>query len=444
MIEFEVYSEKPDDKAIVARYWAMGEDGKFVEQVTDLLPYDNIGNSQQLIKYINEISSAWDKNQTCPKCEGYNPVRARSGVKTKFEVMRSICKLCQEIEEFERNRLKDAEEAELRKRLDGVTERNLATKIDFAAIPDDVALILIALNRAINPRLLADTFKRDECRGLAPAHSDKFIQQLWNAGVILDLPKNAALGAYFLKDGQVWHYNNKVAYFLVPDKSSDGGEAAFNALTMRGYNSFPALRQLWLNYALADCMAYLYDQCEIHRLGISNEDDAEIGSTLRTALEIYSVAQLWSVIWKIVRDAASLSSREYYNQAKAAATIPGKIKRHLEKAVKSNATIKNWTRPVDQPAGTLGDVLYEFFGIDEDTPGSTVMSMFSEPITEEGEFSDPPAEVIEEQVCTLMRRAIAHNLESAAIVFFAECIRDGANIKAALDSVFSAYPVLTE
>lgn len=92
----------------------------------------------------------------------------------------------------------------------------------------------------------------------------------------------------------------------------------------------------------------------------------------------------------------------------------------------------------------VGDVLYEFFGIDEDTPGSTVMSMFSEPITEEGEFSDPPAEVIEEQVCTLMRRAIAHNLESAAIVFFAECIRDGANIKAALDSVFSAYPVLTE
>jgi transcription elongation factor Elf1 len=445
MVEFEVYSENPADKELVVRYWAVNDDGKFVEPVTDLLPYGNLCNSQQLVKYINEISSAWDKNRTCPRCEGYMTVRSRSEVKTKPEVMHRICDSCQESDDYEHKRLQEAEAAELCQRLNQYAERIHVATINYDAIPDDVALILIALEKAINPRLLTGSFMRDDCRRLVPGDSDKFIRRLWNAQVILDLPSKAAPGAYFLKEGKVWHYNNKVAYFLVPDTSRGKGEEAFTVLTMREYSDHKAIRQLWLDYALSDCMAYLYDQCAIHRLDTSIEDDAEVSSILRTALETFSVAQLWSVIWKIVRDAASLSAREYYNQAKAAATIPGKIKRHLEKIVKDNATLKAWTRPANQPAGTLGDVLYENFGIDEDTPGSMVMSAFADPEPETDQIkADPPAEVIENRVCTLMRQALAHNLGATAILYFADCIRSGDDAKAALEAVFAAYPVLEE
>lgn len=445
MVEFEIYSDNPADKELIVRYWAVNDDGKFVEHVTDLLPYGNLCNSQQLVKYINEISSAWDKNHICPRCEGYMAVRSRASVKTKPEVMHRICDSCQESDDYERKQLQDAEAAELRQHLNRYAERNDAATMNYDVIPDDVALILIALEKAVNPRLFTGSFMRDECRRLVPGDSDQFIQCLWNAQVIVDLPSKADPGAYFLKEEKVWHYKNKVAYVLVPDTSRGKGEEAFAILTMREYSDHRVIRQLWLDYALSDCMAYLYDQCAIHRLDISTQDDGEVSSILRTALETFSVAQLWSVIWKIVRDAASLSAREYYNQAKAAATIPGKIKRHLEQVVKGKTVLKAWTRPADQPAGTLGDVLYEYFGIDEDTPGSMVMSAFAdlEPETDQMKV-DPPAEVIEGRVCTLMRRALAHDLGATALLYFADCIRSGDDAKAALEAIFAAYPVLEE
>ena len=445
MIKFEIYSDSPIDEELVARYWAIDENGKFINYVGGLLPCRGICNTQQLVKYINEISSAWDTRQTCPKCQGFNPVRSRSDVKSKPGVINKICRNCQENEDIEIKKANDVESAELEKYIARSTECNLAKTINYESIPDDIALILIALDSAINPRLLTSCFMRDECRRLAPLDSENFIKRLWNAGVIVDLPNKVAPDAYFLKDNQLWHYNNKVAYAFVPDQTLGKGEVAFNLLVKRDYSGSGMLRQLWLDYALSECMAYLFDQCSLHQLETSFEENTEIGSILRTALQMHSVSQLWSVIWKISRDAASLSTRDYYNKQKSAATIPGKIKRHLEKILKDGVTIKCWNRPVDQPAGTLGDVLYGYFGIDEDTLGSTVMSIFADPHPEEINMKgDPSFEVIEEQVCTLMRRAIAHNLEVEVILFFANCIRNGDDVEMALNGIFSAYPALNE
>ena len=37
VIDVEIYSDDPDDHVLVDRYWAMNEDGKFKENVADLL-----------------------------------------------------------------------------------------------------------------------------------------------------------------------------------------------------------------------------------------------------------------------------------------------------------------------------------------------------------------------------------------------------------------------
>lgn len=92
-------------------------------------------------------------------------------------------------------------------------------------------------------------------------------------------------------------------------------------LRMREHKQLSRILQLWLDYAVSDCMAYLFSECSLHGLETDAEDDIKIKSILRTALETWSIAQLWSVIWKVVRDAASLSTRVYYSKAKAAATL---------------------------------------------------------------------------------------------------------------------------
>lgn len=443
MVDFDVSSHDPEDRNLIARYWAMDDAGNFVETVTSILPYREISKAHQLIKYINEISVARDLSQICLRCENSLMVRSRSDVKTRPTMTSQVCSTCQNIENHERKETLEAANAELQARLAQVEKLNLQETCDYGAIPDDLALLLIALEKAINPRLLNGSFMRSDCRSLASVDSGKLIQRLWTARLVVDLPSKAALGAYFLEEEQVWHFSEKVTYVFVPDAEIGKNEEAFSVLTMRDFCDHRAIRQLWLDYALSDCMAYLFDQSTTHGLETSSEADAEISSTLRTALNTYSVAQLWSVIWKIVRDAASLSTREYYNRAKAAATIPGKIKRNLEQVARGDVHLKAWTRPIHQPAGTLGDVFYEFFGIDENTLGSTVREMFSEVAIGTDHLKvDPPPEVIEEQIRILMRQALAQDISASVMLHFADRIRNGDDALAALDAVFAAYPLL--
>jgi hypothetical protein len=443
MVDFEVFSDDPEDHKLIARYWAMDAAGNFVETVTSILPYGEISKVHQFVKYINEISEAKDMNQTCLRCEGNFMVRSRSDVKTKPPITQQVCLTCQSIEDHERKKAIDAENEKLQARLAQVEACNLEETCDYGSIPDDLALLLLALDKAINPRLLSGSFMFSDCRGLVSGDCGNLIQRLWGAKLIVDLPSKATLGAYSLKDGQVWHFADKVTYVFVPDALSGKNEEAFTVLTTRDFCDYPAIRQLWLDYAVTDCMAYLFEQSATHGLETSSEADAEVSSTLRTALDAYSVAQLWSVIWKIVRDAATLSTREYYSKAKAAATIPGKIKRNLERVARGNVHLKAWTRPIDQPAGTLGDVFYEYFGIDENTLGSTVQEMLSEPnIGADHLKVDPSPEVIEGQTRILMRQALARDITASVMLLFADRIRNGDDALTALDAVLAAYPLL--
>lgn len=436
MIKFEILSDDPADEELVARYWAMGADGKFVENVSDLLPYKAISSNHLLLSYIQQVSIARDERFICSRCSEYFMVRSRADYQTSARFATSVCDACREQEKASQIEEQKALSAELSARLAEIEDRNNQRVIDYEKIPDDAALILIALNDAINPRLLTGFFRRDQCQGLAPCFTSLLITKLWKAGVIADLPSKALPGAYYLEEGQVWHYSDKVSYFLLPDQVLGKTEAALDSLRTRAHTQFSLIRELWLDYALSECMLYLYDQCSLHRLQMGDESDDQAKSVLRTSLETYSVSQLWSVIWKVVRDAASLSAREYYNNEKAAATIPGKIKRYLERVVREGLSVKSWDRPVDQPAGTLGDVFYEYFGLDEDTPGLEAMAVLADRSLDEEEFMEPSAEVIA-AARMVMQQAVGQGCEAFALLLFAERIRQGDSVKAALEAVYA-------
>lgn len=436
MIKFEILSDDPADEVLVARYWAMDADGKFVENVSDLLPYNGISSNYHLLSYIQQVSIARDKRLICSKCSEYFVLRSRADYQTRARFAASVCDVCTEQEKAKQMEEQKALSDELSARLAEIEDRNSQLLIEYEKIPDDAALILIALNDAVNPRLLTGFFRRDQCHGLAPCFTSSLITTLWKAGVIADLPSKALPDAYLLRDEEVWHYRTKVSYFLLPDHVLGKTEAALDSLRTRAYTQFSLIRELWLDYALSECMLYLYDQCSLHRLKMGDESDDQVKSVLRTSLETYAVSQLWSVIWKVVRDAASLSTREYYNNVKAAATIPGKIKRYLERAVREGLSVKSWDRPVDQPAGTLGDVFYEYFGLDEDTPGLEVMAVLADGSLDEEELMEPSAEVIA-AARMVMQKAVRHGCEAFALLLFSEHIRQGDSVKAALEAVYA-------
>lgn len=441
MIELEIFSAVPDEVELAQRYWAMNEEGKFKENVADLLPFGSIRNSSQLVAFVKKISTARDQNQTCPKCGGNQEIASRSNAKKVPLVLRRPCVACQAEAEALQHQAEELAEAELQRRIAPVIERKLAFKIDYRKLPDNVALILIALERAINPRLFGGHFKDSECQAIAPSMNEGFIIKLFDAQAILDDARRAKKGTYSFQGDRLFAVPRQMVYFLAPDTTLGATKEAFEVLSSRPFDQHPAIRNLWLDYAVADCMRYWFDQSRLHGLDTDEEHVAEMESTLRTALETYGVGQIWSMLWKIVRDAVALAARTYYTRDKAAATMPGKMRRHLEKVVEPTK-VPLWNRPDHQPAGTLGQVFSEMFGIDEETPGAAVMTMFADPEPSSDHELDPSAEELFQPANDLWSRAVTHNIVAEVTLFFADAIRGGGGVLEAFEEVLGAFPVL--
>lgn len=333
-----------------------------------------------------------------------------------------------------------AEEAQkLKERLEEKVQNDQWRTQDFNQIPDDLAIILMALNRTLGSNIFERTFFRSECRSLAPTDTDSFITKLWHGGVILDDPRKAKPNAYFLKDDQLWHYNNLVAYFVIHDENCEIAENALMLLQNRPFRDVASLRALWLDYAVSDCMAYLFGQTDLHGMSIDDVGIQEIRATLHTALQRYSISELWSAIWKVVKDAAALAQREYYNKAKATATISGKLMRHLESVAKGKAELKLWDRPADQPAGTIGQVFYDFFDLDENARGAELDIYFPENDVQ-STSTVVLTDALRSSIDALISRVKKQGCSPEMMLSFAEAISQGLKFDDAVRRIEDQYP----
>lgn len=183
-------------------------------------------------------------------------------------------------------------------------------------------------------------------------------------------------------------------------------------------------------------LRYLFDQCNIYNHDLDDEAIDKIKSTVRHGLQTYSVSQLWSVMWKVVKDAASLANREYYNRPKAAATIPNKIRKLLEIADQQGGISRGWDRPEHHIAGSLGMILSKLFGIDEYSPGVKVIEMFNR-IGRSAQSQD------DDSSCSLadsfMRSALNGPNPWLVMDHFADKIRDGLTTEDAMVEVFNQH-----
>jgi hypothetical protein len=348
MIELEFLTPDPDEIELAKRYWSVAQDGKFAHCVSSLLPFRAAKTAGQLTSLLRSVVVVKDLNQRCPQCAHPAIVSARSQFQPRATTTGYPCSKCKEIAELARRSAKEAAERTLTQRLDLLTKQKRAMRIDFDGLPDDVALLLLAVDKAISPRLGDGTFTEKDCRFIVPYNVQTFIGKLIEHDALIVRPDLCPLGTYILDDGQLSYYPSKAVYQLTTAVSDAPGASIIASMRQRDFSKSTELAELWLDLATCECMRYLHDQAELHNLPICSELELHISSAIRVAAGFYSIAELWNVIWKVVRDAATLSRRDYYNPSKAAATLPGKIKRLLEKEKKGEVTFKPWNRPDHQ------------------------------------------------------------------------------------------------
>ena len=438
-IKLHILTQDPKEIELIERYWAVDESGQYREKVSALGGIIALAKGVSLASFIRQRCKAFDENQVCPKCAELIEIKNRSEAKKIPQRSTQLCTLCQEDQDAIAREAEKAKAAELERQLSEYVRKQSTRTVDYSEIPDNQVLLLLALDRAITPRLTDGGFTVGDCRGLAPRYVGDFVLQLREAGLVLDDPSKAKPGTYYWEGDEIWVSRDRVVYRLAPDVASRSADEIIRSLSDRVYTDAEGLFNLWLDYSVADVMRYLGTQCELYHHDLSGQELEEIKSTMRAALETYSVSQLWSVIWKVVRDAASLANREYYNRPKAAATIPGKIRRNLEKVQRESIELKAWSRPEQHPAGTLGMVLGEILGVDENTSGQRVSSLVTW-LT--GQSCSPTVEAeLHEPVRELMTIALAHDVGSRVMLRFAELIRAGHDVGSAVEEIGSALRV---
>lgn len=432
VVRLEFVTKDPEEMALATRYWAMDEEGAYLEPVAGLVPFRDIRQPGQIAKQVREYCIAFDENQCCYLCKGPIRINGRADAKKFPQNSAAPCSNC--VEERSRKRAEqDAlDHAEVSRRIAVLVEKNSSVTFDYDALPDDVVLILLAINAVVEPRLVQGTFSLRDCDDLAPLGSDEFVLRLLHEGYLLQDYYGAKPGAYYLQDGELWRKNYQIEVYLPPDMTHGRGLSSLELLEEHRFSESERLTNLWLDYAVRDVLRYLLDQCAIYNHELDNEAIEKIKITIRNGLRTYSAAQLWSVMWKAVKDAASLASREYYNRQKAAATIPNKIRKLLEAADQEGAISRSWDRPQHHIAGSLGMIFSNLFGVDEYSPGSKVIELFYRLNLSIREQGDDEFRALAE---AFMRSALERQEPGAAMNQFAEKIRAGLTTEDAIMEV---------
>lgn len=436
-IRLEIHSTDPEVIELVQRYWALNEECKPVENVSAMLPFREVLKPHTLAAYVRTHCAVYDENQTCSVCGCALAVTSRSAVKRFKQHPLWPCTECKAEQDQARRLAEEKAEALLQQRVAQHAERVLAKTINYSTISNDLAFTLVALERAIAPRLFGDSFTYGDCQPLAPLYSEMFIERLLRAGVLSDAPHACGTGAYSLNANGLNYFVNRVRFMLVPDQLLGGGEDAFNELVVRPFTN-EGMLALWYDYAAADCMAYLHNQLQEFRQIFPVEKAEEIKSAIYTALKYYSTRDVWSLLWRVVQTVSSNSNHKYSNKERSAGTIAKKLRLQFEKARKEKTDLGEWNRLKSIPAGTLGQLFYELYGIDETTEAATIAERLS------NEDSQDRAQIearIEARVGQLMACALADGSGASAIFDFAELIRNGAGISEAVEQIANIYVI---
>ncbi len=433
-VRLEFLTQDPEEIVLARRYWAMDEDGFYLEKVSELVPFREITQSGLIAKRVRMFCQAFDENQVCSKCEGPVLITNRTDAKKQFQRSDTPCETCSEILQQEDLVRRRAAEVELQKQLASRIDYMRTVSISYADIADDQCFILLAIDALITPRLAHSTFTESDCEALAPWDGTSYLTRLFREGVICDDPKAARSGTYYLHNGKLQAITNSLQFFLPADELLGRGAEALETVTERKFTDPDAMTNLWLDYAVSDVLRYLLDQCRVYNHDLNYEDIEKIKAAVRFGLHTYSVSQLWFVMWKVVRDAASLANREYYNRHKAAATIPNKIRKQIERADKQGGIDRYWDRPEHHIAGSLGMAFLTLFEIDEFTEGKQALAKFAQLSVQ--------ASAGEVQVVAnnFMQGALSRNVSLWAMEQFAGLIRAGFDTNGALDELMRLNP----
>lgn len=120
-----------------------------------------------------------------------------------------------------------------------------------------------------------------------------------------------------------------------------------------------AVKNVWVEIALAECKEYFRYAAEERRLPEAGEKSTE--TMLRGLVESFSVAQCYRIIWTGAQRASDFLVRKRCNTKHAANYMIGECQRWADRAKAENWEVKPFKRNFDLPRSSISHVFFDVF-----------------------------------------------------------------------------------
>ncbi len=120
-----------------------------------------------------------------------------------------------------------------------------------------------------------------------------------------------------------------------------------------------AVKNVWVEIALAECKEYFRYAAEERRLPEAGEKSTE--TMLRGLLDSFAVAQCYRIIWTGAQRASDFLVRKRCNTKHAANYMIGECQRWADRAKAENWEVKPFKRNFDLPRSSISHVFFDVF-----------------------------------------------------------------------------------
>lgn len=377
MFELKIHSDDDEIRTICELYWEMDYDYEFVHKVSEIAELVEI-NKTKILPIVRENSTAIHPDWKCEDCSKPYIFSSRTDFLGKKDNLidppKFRCERCQKLrreKEIEIRRKKQEEERKLQEIKDKELKQNIRQKYSLENRPNtDVSLLsfkkiiyLISIIRAgafesmtkIIPMAMFD-------QALSPTidFSLAIVSYLHNHSLIYIHPDTEpeAFVDESLDRFYIWrvYYAPPISHKHVDDKNFIIRESLrrINEEWSDDWN-FQAY-QLWKKIAKEECLEYLVYVLNEHHFEFSPGE--KTNQYINYALDYFSTAQVFNIIWRSAKDAAAYYQRESISKRQAANSAVSAIQRYSERAISEGWDIKPYSRNFNCPQSVVSEVLY--------------------------------------------------------------------------------------
>ncbi|APX92573.1 hypothetical protein BWR19_06235 [Halomonas sp. 1513] len=372
LVEVTINTDDENMAELARRYWMLTDEGKFLFKVAELARDFGI-KSHVIPQVVQELAFAHRTDITCTHCDTYFLLTKRTDATVPHHrlvpsVEGWICPGCV------------AEEVAVARdfaRHKAEVSKSRALELKSMCWEADVRhqIFLLALLKHSGDEFLerVNPLSQNKLDLLASAQEVSFtvVRELLQAGLIAIDP-NSPEGAYFINDdGEFRIYLEPSAWQIttfLDNESAEKGESGINGAALyvtldRHVSSEQFLREnseeiekLAWEQVLDEALAYL--KYALMERGLPQRFGEMTHHVLRKALEEYSLAQVYRMIWQAARNASDYLVRNRTPKQQAANTVPRSIDGYLERARANDWEVSPFRRNYDFPQSVLSRVIF--------------------------------------------------------------------------------------